>query len=125
MNDPKHTVHFIEELSGRALLIVFTVLSASKQWWMPLVVAPVLWQFWDLTAGRRSRIGQRLMKLIADGITWLVWLSYIIYSTVSFGLNLGHWYGWLIGIAIGLVVAQFLGLLWPHRWHLERVEGNL
>ena len=75
--------------------------------------------------GRRSRIANPVAKLVADAITWILWLGYIGYSIVSFGLNLGHWYGWVIGVVVGLVVAQFLGFIWPHRWHLEKVEGNL
>lgn len=122
MNDSRH---LIEELVGRILLIVLTVLSISKRWWLPVVVAPVLWQFWDMTAGRGSRITHPISKLIGDGITWIVWLAYIAYTIVVFGTNIGHWYGWLGGVLVALVVAQVLGLLWPQRWHRERVEGDL
>ncbi|HIJ73936.1 MAG TPA: hypothetical protein HPP83_07530 [Candidatus Hydrogenedentes bacterium] len=122
MHDSKH---FIQELIGRILLIVFAVLSVDKRWWLPIVVAPLFWQLWDLTAGRRSRINHPIFKLIADGITWIVWLAYIAYSIFGFGLNIGHWYGWVLGVVIGLVVAQFLGLLWPYRWHLEGIESTL
>lgn len=117
--------HFIVEMIGRVLLVVFCVISGGQRWWLPIVVAPVFWQVWIITAGRRSTISQPALKLIADGITWAVWLGYIGYSIVSFGLSIGHWYGWLFGVLIALVVAQLLGLLWPDRWHLEAVEGRL
>jgi len=117
--------HFSEEMVGRVLLVLFCVISAGQRWWLPIVIAPVFWQFWDITAGRRSRIYQPALKLIADGITWLVWLGYIGYSTVSFGLSVGHWYGWLLGVLVALIVAQLVGLLWPRRWHLEAMDGRL
>ena len=117
--------NFSKELIGRIILINLAIFSFLGEWWLPLIVAPLFWQVWDIATGRQSRILDAVPKLIADGFTWILWICYIIYSVVSFGLNIGHWYGWAIGIVIGLVVGQFLGLLWPHRWHLERMDGNL
>ncbi len=122
MND---TTVFIKEVVGRAILIAVSIITFSIKWWIPLILAPLFWQIWDTAFGRRSRILSTVIKLTADAITWILWLSYIVYAIISFGLNVGHWYGWLIGLIIGLVVAQFLGLIWPHRWHLERVDDNL
>ena len=119
------TKHFIEEMIGRILLISFCILSVSRRWWLPLIIAPVFWQLWDRTTARGPRILQSILKLIADGITHLLWLTYIGYSIVAFGLNIGHWYGWSLGVIVGLIVAHIFGLLWPHRWHLEVVDGNL
>ena len=116
---------FAKELTGRVILIALVIGSLFLKWWVPLIVAPLCWQVWDTVVGRRSRIVHPVLKLIADGITWALWLGYIVYSIVSFGRNVGHWYGWLIGVVVGFAVAQFLGFLWPHRWHLEAVEGNL
>ena len=53
MDDSKH---FIEEIIGRILLIVLAIVSASTRWWLPIVMAPLVWQFWEMTAGRRSRL---------------------------------------------------------------------
>jgi len=47
------------------------------------------------------------------------------YAVVSMGRNIGHWYGWVLGFVVAIGIAQLLGLLWPHRWHLERIEGRL
>ena len=116
---------FSKELTGRIILIVLAVGSSLARWWLPILVAPLFWQGWDIATRRGSRILDPVPKLIADSLTWILWLGYMIYSIVSFGLNIGHWYGWGIGIVVGLVVAQFLGLLWPHRWHLEKVEDDL
>lgn len=116
---------FTKELTGRAMLIVLVSFSIPVKWWIPIIVAPLFWQIWDTLIGRRSRIDNLTLKLIADMITWVIWLSYIAYSIISFGQNLEHWYGWLIGVLVGLVIAQFLGLLWPHRWHLEAGQHDL
>jgi hypothetical protein len=116
---------FAKELIGRVILIALVLGSYLLKWWIPLIVGPLFWQIWNTVTGRRSRIPHPVLKLIADAITWILWLSYIVYSIVSFGLNIGHWYGWLIGVVVGFVVAQILGLLWPKRWHLEQVDGNL
>jgi hypothetical protein len=114
---------FAKELIGRVILIAFVVGSLLHKWWIPLIVGPLFWQVWDTATGHGSRILHPVLKLIADAITLILWLSYIMYSIVSFGLNLGHWYGWLFGVVVGFVVTMFLGLLWPHRWYLEKADG--
>lgn len=116
---------FSTEFLGRVILIALTVLAATKVWWAPLIVAPVFWQVWDSIFCRGSRIYASGLRLVADGLTHLVWLSYIGYTIAVMGSNIGHWYGWCLGIVVAIGVAQLLGLLWPHRWHLERIEGGL
>ena len=116
---------FLKEFVGRILLVALVVLGLSFAWWLPLIIAPIFWQAWDTPLGRRARITQPAAKVAADLVTHAIWLGYILYSIISFGFKVGHWYGWLAGAIIGLVVAQFMGLLWPHRWHLERVDGNI
>ncbi len=120
---------FVLEIIGRIILSILAVYTFSLIWWLPLVIAPIFWQIWDkalaLALGRISRIFRPLLKRIADGITLIFGLAYIVFSTVSFGMNMGHWYWWVIGAIIGIVVEQFLGLLWPIRWHFEKIEGNL
>lgn len=116
---------FTTECLGRVILIALAVLAATKVWWAPLVAAPVFWQVWDGVFGRGSRINDPGLKLAADALTHLIWLSYIGYTIAAMGRNIGHWYGWGLGVAVAIGVAQVLGLLWPHRWHLERVEGRV
>jgi hypothetical protein len=118
------TLSFWKELAGRIILIVLAAYSYFITWWLPIIVAPFFWQLWDILTGRHSRITEPISKLLADLITHLLWAGYIIYSIVSFGYNIDQWYGWLFGIIVGLVIAQLLGLLWPHRWHLETMQGN-
>ena len=122
MND---NLSFAKELTGRVILIALVVGSLLLKWWVPLIVAPLFWKVWDTVVGRRSRIIQPVLKLIADAITYALWLGYVVYSIMSFGLNVGHWYGWLIGVVVGFAVAQIFGFLWPNRWHLEAVDDNL
>lgn len=116
---------FIKEIIGRFIVVALVVWSFFFMWWIPLIIAPLFWQIWDSLFGRHSRIYNPVLKLIADAITYVIWLSYIAYSIIFFGRNVGHWYVWLIGVILGIFIAQILGLLWPNRWHSERVERNL
>lgn len=117
--------YFTTECLGRVILIAILVAGARREWWEPLVAVPVCWQVWDGVFGRRSRIYAPGLKLVADGLTWLIWLWYIGYTIFSMGKNVGHWYGWVLGLVLAIVVAQLFGLLFPKRWHFEGVEGTL
>ena len=119
---------FLLELVGRFLLVLVIFLAFFPfrlPWWYLLVAPPIIWQVWDFVmfsgahAARRTRIRNRLLKIIADVLAWAFYTAYIAYSIVSIGLNIGHWYGWLIGIIVGFVVAHLFGLLWPQRWTWE------
>jgi hypothetical protein len=121
------------EILGRAVLAAVVAISFLVGWWCPLVAAPVCWQIWDTAFGRRRWDPERLglnrtladtIKFAADGISWLFWLAYLLYAILSFGRHIGNWYGWTLGVLLGLIVAQFLGLLWPYRWHTETMEGR-
>ena len=119
------TQSFTIECVGRVILIAVTTVAATTVWWAPIIAAPVSWQVWDGVLGRRSRILSPGLKLVADGLTHLIWLSYIVYTITAMGMSIGHWYGWSLGVVVAIGVAQLLGLLWPRRWHLERIEGRL
>jgi len=92
-----------------------------------LFSAPLFWQVWNYS----SRIGSLLtvqadfLRLFADLISHAIYLAYLTYCIVGFGHHIGSWYGWVIGIAVGLVVVQILGLLWPRRWHIEVIGSQL
>ncbi|MBW8003815.1 MAG: hypothetical protein FVQ80_17760 [Planctomycetes bacterium] len=93
---------FALELTGRFFLAIMVFFSAYYfNWWLPLIVAPIFWQIWDIVFGQRSRIWHPIKKLIADGITYIFELCYIIYSIISFGIQIGSWYGWVIGAVAG------------------------
>jgi len=113
-----------KELIGRGLLIALSVGAFLVKWWIPLIIAPFFWQVWETVTGQWSRAQNPVLKLIADAVTWVLWIGYIVYSIVSFELTIGHWYGLVLGVVVGLVVAQFFHLLWPHRWHLERLQRD-
>ena len=63
------TLGFALEIVGRVALIVVASVSAMFAWWLPLLLAPVFWQFWDGIVCRGSRIEAPFPKLIADVIT--------------------------------------------------------
>lgn len=63
--------------------------------------------------------------MLADFTTFGMYGGYVIYSVVVFGRHIGSWYGWAIGLVVGLVVVQILGLLWPARWHDEALQGKM
>ena len=113
---------FMTECLGRVILIAIAVFAAVNVWWAPIVVAPVFWRLWDFFVGRRSRIHEVGLKLSADALTHVIWISYIWYTIAAMA---EHGHGWGFGLVIAIVVAQVFGLLWPHRWHLERIEGRL
>ena len=117
--------YFADELFGRVILIALSYVAATSVWWSPLVVVPIFWQVWDRIFGRAARIDSPGFKLIADGLTYLVWLSYMGYAIVSMGRNIGHWYGWTLGFVVGIGVAHLFGLLFPYRWHLEVMDRRM
>lgn len=110
------------EIFGRLALILLCVVSFRFSWWLPVVIAPMFHQVYDTLFCRRARIFNPILKLLADIFTYFVWFGYIVFAVYVFGQNIGHWYGWCIGIITGFVVAQILGLLFPMRWHLERED---
>jgi len=110
---------FCLEVLGRVVLLGSVIVAFQINWWLPLIVAPFIWQIWDILLGTRSRIGNEIPVIIADIFTYMLCLTYIVYSSVGFGINVGNWYGWVIGIIVGALVGHFMGLLFPHRWHLE------
>lgn len=55
--------------------------------------------------------------MLADFITFGIYAGYVVYSVIVFGRHIGSWYGWVIGL--------ILGLLWPTRWHDEAVQGKM
>lgn len=135
-----------KELVGRLLMVVGCKEVYYWAWWGPLVAAPLIWQIFELFAfffeNRRMRkkmeeslsgktvwppamneIGP-VQRLILDFISWGIYLAYIGFSVYLCGRNIGSWYGWLIGLAIGLFVAQLLGWLFPYRWHKEVMMGK-
>ena len=114
---------FTMEIFGRLALILLCVVSFQISWWLPVVIAPIFHQVYDTKFCRRARIFNPILKLLADFLTYIVWIGYVVVTVYVFGQNIGHWYGWCIGIITGLVVAQILGLLFPRRWHLERIDG--
>jgi hypothetical protein len=123
-------VRVLVELFGRLILIVAIAVSFVIGWWCPLVVAPVLWQIWDRAtraatlswnpeAQGMNRTLADAMEMVADGITFLLWVAYVGYAIFSMGRHIGGWLGWVIGVLVGLGVAQLLGLFWPFRWALK------
>ena len=116
---------FVKEITGRLLLIGLSIASFFLFWWLPIIVAPLFWQIWDVRFHKGSRIYEIGLKLIADVFTYIVDIGYMASCIILFGTQLGHWYGWTIGVAIAVLVGWVIGLLLPYRWHLERIEGRL
>lgn len=116
---------FTIEIFGRVVLILLCVFSIHISWWLPIVVAPIFHLVYDTKFCRKARMFNPILQLLADILTYLVYLGYIVFTTYVFGQNIGHWYGWCIGIITGLVVAQVFGLLFPMRWHIERMDRGL
>ncbi len=139
----------LRELFGRSLMIAGSWIAYYWAWWAPLLAAPLIWQAFDifclLADSRRGlkEIDKRLsgsktyqiarppfpglsdgQRLLLDAITWGFYLTYIILAVYLCGINIGHWYGWIIGVAVAISVAQLLALLFPHRWHKETLIGK-
>jgi len=115
------------ELGGRVVLVAVAAAACYFRWWIPLVVVPAVWLIWNavfLTHDRAYHLSITtpistvlFQRRIANLITWLFSLGYLAYAIVSFGLNLGHWYGWTAGAIVGVTT---IPLLRPHRRHYER-----
>lgn len=116
---------FITEVLGRVLLYAQCTQNPDIAWWWPIVTIPISWQIWDgfLFSGFQ-RIGSRGLRLIADALSYLVYLWYIVFTIRAMGSNIGQWYGWILGVVVAVVVAQFFGLLWPSRWHREHLDSR-
>jgi hypothetical protein len=118
------TYFFVTEMLGR-IILVLTFFILKINWWLPLVLAPFFWQIWDIIFGQASRIYHPGLKFCADIATYIIGLGYIAISTYLFYRNIHQSYGWIIGLTIGFIVSYLLGLLFPHRWHLEKMDSNL
>jgi hypothetical protein len=86
---------FINEIIGRLLLIILSAIIFFKIWWLPLIIAPLSWQFWELTYKMQRRIYSKKLKIIADIISHIIWVGYILYSTICSYSGLSSW---IIGI---------------------------
>lgn len=115
----------IKELIGRVLMIAGTVYAFWISWWAPIVAAPIIWKIYNVGFCFTDRTKDQSQGLILDMVTHVIFFAYLILCVVQFGLNIDHWYGWVIGFVVWLIVAQILGLLWPRRWHYERMDGQL
>ena len=122
-NLSKH--HFLAEILGRVVVAGTCIYGYSKEWWLPLIIAPLFWKIWDSWVCPKGIIIDKGYKLFADFTTYIICLLYIAYSVWVFHININHWYGWIIGLMIGIVVGHFLGFLFPRRWHLEAVTERL
>jgi len=111
-----------KELVGRILMVLGTVLAFRVSWWAPLVAAPLIFKIYNVTFCVRDRIYDLSQRLILDIITHTSYLGYLILAIVLFQHNMGKWY---LGLITWFVVAHLFGLLWPRRWHYERMEGTL
>ena len=129
------------ELIGRIILLAIFWFTLRFGWWVPLASTVIFWQIWNLISPRPGYYFDTtptdLFKMLADFITFGVYGGYVICSVIVFGRHVGNWYGWAIGLILGLVVVQILGLLWPHagttklfkakcdRWHaVEQIVGR-
>jgi hypothetical protein len=60
-------------------------------------------------------------RILLDTIIWIVQYGYAVVQAVLFQINIGHWYGWLIGIIVGWLL---MGMMTPLRWKDEvRIES--
>lgn len=116
---------FTYEVIGRLFLCAVVAIVYQSGWWYPLLAAPVFWQIWLIITGRVSRIDNPFYRLAADILSYCIWALYVAYSTYSFGLYIGRWYGFILGFVIGIVVCNVLGLLFPSRWTFEIIDDRM
>jgi hypothetical protein len=117
------------ELIGRGVSICMAIASAAIYWWLPLVIAPVVWQVWNLAflisdqpdqPSIERHVGNALIQhRLANWSTWIISMAYLGYAVVGFGLYMDHWHGWVLGTFVGLLVAQVFKLLTPYRYANE------
>ena len=120
------------ELGGRVVLVAVAIAACYLRWWAPLVAVPLAWMAWNAIFLRHERAyslsidtpisSVLFQRRIANFITWFFSLGYLAYAVVSFGLNVGHWYGWTAGAIIGVTT---IPLLRPHRRHYERYADDI
>jgi hypothetical protein len=111
-----------KEIIGRIIMLICTVLSFYISWWAPLVAAPLIWKIYNVSFCFTDRIYDRKTHLILDIVTHATYWAYLVLAITQFTLNGGRWY---LGLVVWFVVAQLFGLLWPRRWHYEKIEGHL
>ncbi|PKK88451.1 MAG: hypothetical protein CVV64_18810 [Candidatus Wallbacteria bacterium HGW-Wallbacteria-1] len=111
-----------KELIGRILMVVGSIVSFKISWWAPMVAAPLIFKVYILMFCFTDRIYDRNLKMFLDLLTHASYFGYLIMCVVLFSQNMGKWY---FGFLSWLIVAQFLGFLWPRRWFYEMVENRL
>jgi len=114
-----------KEIIGRILMVVGTIVSFKISLWAPIIAAPLIFRPYNSIFCFRDRIYNNSHRLILDMITHCCYIGYLFLCIVIFYQKIGRWYGGLIGFFVFLILAQILGLLWPRRWHYERIEGNI
>jgi hypothetical protein len=113
----------VVELVGRVICVVLAVYSYRFRWWAPLVVVPLFNQVYEwpfISMKINWLILNRWVRLLANVITWILYFGYIGLSLLLFTTRIPHWYGWLIGLGVGIVVTRFLEFIFPVRWRYER-----
>lgn len=87
-------------------------------WWATTISFPVL-----MMLGNQSTKGFMALsnyRRILDSMIMIVQFSYVVSQVIIFQINIGSWYGWLIGIIVGWLM---MGLMTPKRWQQEARTG--
>lgn len=115
----------IKEIFNRTMMVALTVFAIKIDWRLALIAPPILFKIFDSILSRHSRIYNNITKLILDILTWISFISYLVFAIILTNKNIDGWYSWIIGIGIWLLFGQILGFLFPSRWHFEKIENRL
>jgi hypothetical protein len=84
-------------------------------WWAATIAFPVLMMLGN-QANKRQPQAKTKERIILDTIIGVVQFGYVASQAVFFHINIGHWYGWIIGLIVGWLL---MGLMTPLRWRDE------
>ncbi|CAD6493777.1 MAG: hypothetical protein AEth_01127 [Candidatus Argoarchaeum ethanivorans] len=93
---------------------VVSIMIYSWYWWAPAISFPLI-----MSIGNQMYEPPILLsnyRRIVDGLLTLSQIGYVISQIIIFHINIGSWYGWLIGGIVGLIL---MGFMIPRRWWYE------
>lgn len=85
------------------------------KWWVASILFPIIISVSSQVLNNKPMSASNT-RTIYDGIIMLIHLGYVISQIVIFHINIGHWYGWIIGAVVGWFLMGFMA---PRRWQYE------
>lgn len=96
------------------LAILVSWFAYTWKWWLVAITFPFIMSKSNLMFDKpMSKTNNRR---VIDTIIIIIQIAYIISQVIIFHINIGDWYGWLVGLLVGYFL---MGWMAPKRWAYE------